>query len=290
MISDSSNTDPDNAGHDNASHDNVAREVTEQVVGPRPKPARRVAWEYDGDPKTKVKLAPTALGLVWSGIVLAAACYPIVVGTGLTVWLTLLFGLVPVSLEGILSLAFFLFIGFVVGLIYGIIMSVPAYFLTQSLSWSLQGVISERGASGIYGGMTGFLCVSGGGLFFVDAVPYLGGWNEWLPQLLVLMLAVVMGHSGAILVGYRKRKAGFPFFMPIFSFEKQVTISYLMKLTFLIAAVSVILKAAGPAGLCIGIAWLLYAITQALLLGCDHWLTRRLNRSQELDPQGNVAD
>ena len=170
-----------------------------------------------------------------------------------------------------------LMICFAVGLIYGIIMSIPAFFPTQLLRWILKGIVSDRGVSGIYGGMTGFLCVSGGGLFVATGMPSMQNWQMWLPLVLAMLLAVVMGYVGAILVGYRKRDDGFPFYEPIFSFEKQISIGYMMKLTFIVAAVVAILKAAGVAGLYIGITWAVYLLTQTLLLVCDHWITRWLS-------------
>ena len=152
-------------------------------------------------------------------------------------------------------------------------MSIPAFGLTQFVRWSLKGIISERGVSGIYGGMTGFLCSSGGGLFFANWLPEMRSWEEWLAVVLASILAIVMGHCGAIWMGYRRRQEAFPFFEPIFAGEKQLTIGYLMKLTFVVALFAGAFKAAGPAGFYIGIAWLVYFFTQALLLACDHWIT-----------------
>lgn len=231
---------------------------------------------YAWDPKIETELPPTALGIAWSGIVLAAACYPIVVEFIQLGWMTIAYGsgsFSPDMLGRMLGLSM---VSLITGLVYGIIMSIPAFLFTVLLSMSFRGIVSDRGASGIYGGMTGFLCTSWGGLLtfiLVDGPP---GYEGLLFLVPVSILAVVMGHVGAILAGYRRRHDGFPFFNPIFSFEKQITIGYLMKLTVLVAVLVIAFKAAGSAGLCIGITWLVYLLVQMLLLIVEHWITRWL--------------
>ena len=265
---------------------NTDSDTDKPVPDPRPASKRRVAWEHKGnavaDTRSLPELELAPLDLVWSGIVLAAAFYPIVLGGFLLVFLLFAYGFKDLSFDVFVS-GFSVFACSVfVGLIYGIIVSIPAFFLTQLLRWSLQGVISDRGMSGIYGGMTGFLCTCGSGLLSAIAtgLPSSGNWYEWLPFALMSVLAIVMGHFGAIWTGYRKRHVGFPFFEPIFSFDKQITISYLMKLTFIVAGLTVAFKAAGTAGLYIGIAWLTYLFVQTFLLVCDHWITLWLSRRE----------
>ena len=167
----------------------------------------------------------------------------------------------------------FLFLSVTFGAIYGVVMSIPAFFLTQLLRVSLKGMISGRAASGIFGGMTGFLCSSGGGWFFSFGMISLQDWQMYFP----ILLAVVMGHAGAIWFGYLRRNEGFPFFDSLFSFEKQITIGYLMKLTAIVAALSLVFKAVGSAGISIGIGWLVYLLLQTLLLVCDSRITRLLS-------------
>ena len=249
-----------------------------QQAGRPPVASRRAAWEYQGDVDWQPFSVQVPLDIVWSGIVIAAACYPLVVGAIILVAMGWPFGFEGFSFDVAATILWVSLVCFVIGLFYGILMTVPAYFATQFIRWILKGVISERGVSGIYGGMTGFLCVSGGGFFIASEMYAMRTLDTWLPMVFALLLAVVMGYVGAIWAGYRKQKAGFPFFEPIFSFDKQITIGYLMKLTFLVAALSVAFKAAGPLGLSIGISWLVYLLVQTLLLVCDHWLTGWLSR------------
>ena len=197
------------------------------------------------------------------------------------IWATLAFGFEPLSPDAVGEFILFVLVSLMIGTIYGVIMSAPAYLLTQLLRWSLKGIVSDRGAAGIFGGMTGFLCTSGGGLFFAY-LPFYGEIWDLLPLFLISILAIAMGHVGAICAGYRRRVTGFPFFVPIFSFKKQITISYLMKLTLILAVLAALFKAAGTAGVNIGIAWSTYLLVQTLLLICDHWITRRLSRRREI--------
>ena len=254
MRSDSSNTD---------------RAMAEPLPTLRARSKRRKAWGVDGEPE----LTQGPLGIVWPGILFAAGYYPIVIGGCMMVSWAWKDGLRGLAVDGAIAIFGIFLLSFVLGVIYALIMTIPAFYLTQGLRWSLQGIVSGRGASGIYGGMTGFLCTSGGGLFLIGGVPPL---RNWTPSILAMLLAVVMGYVGAIWIGYQKRTEGYPFFEPIFSNKKQIAISFLLKLTFVIALVSVVLKAAGAAGFYIGTAWLVYLLTQTLLLVCDFWITRWL--------------
>ena len=248
MTSDSSKT-----GHGTAEHE--------------PDPPANYGPRTIRETKSEPKRNPTPLD-VWSGIVFAAAFYPFVLAAIVIGWMLLL----DINPEQIGTMIVVLPLGLMAGTFYGIIMSIPAFLLTQLLCWSLNGVVSERGASGIYGGMTGFLCISGGGLFLTNEMPSFHEWEIWVPWIFAYLLAIVMGYGGAIWFGYKKRHKGFPFFEPIFSFGKQITISYLMKLTFIVAASSIILKATNGS-FYIVIAWSSYFIVQILLLVCDHWVT-----------------
>ena len=157
-------------------------------------------------------------------------------------------------------------------------MAVPAFLLARLLMWSLKDIISSRAASGIFGGLTGFLCISGGGLFFINGFPPASDMELRLFVLFLPLLAIVMGYVGALCSGYLSRFDGFPFYEPLFTFKKQITISYLMKVTLIVAVLAAIFKATGTGGINIGLAWLGYLLVQTLLLIGDHWLTRFLSQ------------
>ena len=262
MISDPSNIDLDKA---------------EQEPEPESKPNLRAAWEHRGDPESKPESPVTPLGIAWFGIVLAAACYPIVITIISVVYSMVAYGVVRLPVHVIGMAVMFLTISFIIGMIYGAVMAVPAFLLTRLLSWSLQGMVSDRGASGIFGGLTGFLSISGCGLFFVDGTSTFRSWEQWLFFVSMPVAAIVMGYVGAIWAGYLKRNEGFPFYEPIFSLEKQITILYLMQLTLVVAVLAVGFKAAGAGGVNVGTAWLIYLLLQILLLVCDHGITRWLS-------------
>jgi len=222
------------------------------------------------------------MGIVWFGIAISAGCYPLVIGAILFVWSIVAFGLNGSALELIGGLICFVVIGFGAGMMYGVIMALPAYLLTRLLRWSSGGVISDRGASGIFGGMTGFLYSTGGSLPFMQPVPRLKGWELQVFILLLFsstLLAIVMGYLGAIWAGYRNRDDGFPFFEPIISVERKFTIGFMMKLTAVVAVLAIVCKAIGTVGLYVGIAWVAYFVVQAFLLFCDHCATSLLKRS-----------
>ena len=247
--------------------------MTEQAPDTRAKFRSRMTKEQDRvtESESLRALPPPPLAVAWSGIVQASGCFPIVLGGIVVFCFAFAKGFQDVSTDLLRSLIFVI-PSFIAGASFGILLSIPAFFLTQFLRWSLSGIVSERGASGIYGGMTGFVCFSWSGVFFT--LPFSRDWVGWVQFILVLQLAVVMGYAGAIWAGYRKRNAGFPFYEPIFSQEKQITIGVLMKLTLIAAALSAISKAAGSDGWCIGIASAVYLLLQTLLLFGDHWLTR----------------
>ena len=257
--------------------------MTEQVPDP-PKSKLYSPWQYDSEAERTHRTARSSLGMprlqlfsVWYGIVLAAGCFPCVLMLITLARSTVTFDF-PRSLpETLISIPFIFAISIpagIAGLIWGSVISLPAYLLTQWLGWILKGILSDRGAIGIFGGLTGFLCTTGGGLIFADAGP--APFDFWFLPL----LAIAMGHLGATWACYseRNRKPYVDFFEPILSLEKQITIGFLMKLTVAVALLVVILKAAGTAGLNIGIAWGFYIVVQACLLFCDHLITRWLSR------------
>ena len=187
------------------------------------------------------------------------------------------------ALELIGGLISFVVIGFGAGIMYGVIMSLPAYLLTRLFHWSLRGIVSDRSASVIFGGMTGFLLSTGGGLFFALGAFSLKGWELTFYIVLlfsVMLLAVAMGYLGALWAGYRKRDDGFPFFEPIISVERKFTIGFMMKLTAVVAVLAIVCKAIGMVGLYVGLAWVAYIAVQMFLLFCDHCATSLLKRYQ----------
>ena len=151
MTSDSPNEDPG---------------VAAKAVKPQPTD-RRVAWEYQGqggrEPGLR-SLPRVRLGTAWLGVVVAAACYPIVVGSVSAIYSWLVYGQAGIHTSEIGMLIFVWVISFIFGSIFGsiyaVFMSIPAWFLTQVLSWGLKGIVSDRGVNAIFGGLTGFLCIS----------------------------------------------------------------------------------------------------------------------------------
>ena len=176
----------------------------------QPASGRRAALDYQSDADWQF-YSVLPINHVWYGVVLAAACYPVVFGLFLLVFFGLPFGFQVLTVKLSAMLLWGSVFCFIFGLLGGIVVSVPAYFVTRFLRWSLQGVISERGVSGMYGGMVGFLLVSGGGLF-VGWTTAMRNMDACLLYAFAFLLAIVMGHFGAICAGYRKQKAGFPFF------------------------------------------------------------------------------
>ncbi len=238
-------------------------------------------WEYDWKTETVRRTPQKPLTVAWYGIVFAVGCYPIVLSILMFAywWPATGFSIFPIDPEVIIAVPCCLVIGFSVAMIYGVVMSIPAYLLLRLVNWIFRGPISSRAASGIFGGLTGFFCLTGGGLSFVIAGESLHGDLEELYFLLfTAILAVVVGHLGAVWAGYRNRNRGFPFFDPLVSADQKITIKFLMKITTIVAVVVVICKAIGPAGLYVGVAWLAYLVVQIVLLYCDHLVTLWLGR------------
>ena len=219
------------------------------------------------------------MATAWFGIVFAAGLFPLAVfgitfvcvlfSEGLRFQLDVFGDVIP----GTLLL-------FVIGIFYGIVMTIPAYVLLKLFDWVSGGVISERGASGVYGGLVGFLCTTGGGLFFAS---HQGGqFNRSAVYfgVLVPLLAIVMGYVGAVWAGYRSRHVDFPYFEPLVVFEQQFSIAYLMKLTVFVAVLAVICKAVGSAGFVIGLYWVFCCVVQSCLLLCDYWIQQWVGKRE----------
>ena len=239
--------------------------MTDQAPPPPPKSEQASVGEVELD--TEVVSEPPLLS-VWYGILIAVGCFPIVLTLLVS---TLIFGLLKAMGNPISILLVIITCMALVAM-----MSLPAYLLTRLLSLGLGGIFSDRGAIGIYGGMTGFLSTTGGGLAFTAGPPSVRQ-EEDLAFLLVTTLAILMGYLGAIGACYWNRKTSIDFFEPILSREKQITISFLMKLTAIIAVLAVILKTMGNAALYMGSGWTFYFVLQACLLFCDHWITGRFS-------------
>ena len=226
-------------------------------------------WEYDWKTESVRQMPRTPMAISWYGIVLAMSCYPLVLGAFMVVFWTCTYGVQQFSPEMIFGAVAYAVVSFLFCAVCGMVMAIPAYLLLQVIGWISGGTISGRGASGVFGGLTGFLFSTGGGLFFI---------YPWMDAIQVLaymgtasLLAIVMGYFGAIGVGYRYRFDGYPFFDSLFAVDRNFSIWSLLKLTTLVAVLTVILKALGPLGLSLGIAWAVYGVVQVLLLLGDHW-------------------
>ena len=226
-------------------------------------------WEYDWKTESVRQMPRTPMAISWYGIVLAMGCYPIVMGAFVIAFAIFTNGMIPLNAAMILGAILYVVISFPVGAICGMVMTIPAYLLLQVIGWISGGTISGRGASGFFGGLTGFLFSTGGGLFFIYP------WVDNMQVLVIMevgsLLAIVMGYFGAIGVGYRYRFDGYPFFDSLFAVDRNFSIWSLLKLTTLVAVLTVVLKALGPLGLSLGIAWAVYGVVQVLLLLGDHW-------------------
>ena len=226
-----------------------------------PKSSVRFDWKIDD---------ATQMTISWCGIVIAAGSYPIVMGAFFFGFLFFTDG-IPLNSEMIFSVFFYVVIGSLLGAIYGMVMSIPAYLLLQVFGWIAGGAITERGASGVFGGLTGFLASTSVSLFIFG--------HEWIMfpvEVITFMgttvpLAIAMGYLGAIGAGYRYRFDGYPFYDSPFAMNKQFSIWSMLKLTVLVAVSTVIFKAVGPLGLSLGIALAGYGVLQLFLLLCDHW-------------------
>ena len=226
-------------------------------------------WEYDWKTESVRQMPRTPMAISWYGIVLAMGCYPIVMGAFVIAFAIFTNGMIPLNAAMILGAILYVVISFPVGAICGMVMTIPAYLLLQVIGWISGGTISGRGASGVFGGLTGFLFSTGGGLFFIYP------WVDNMQVLVIMevgsLLAIVMGYFGAIGVGYRYRFDGYPFFDSLFAVDRNFSIWSLLKLTTLVAVLTVVLKALGPLGLSLGIAWAVYGVLQVLLVLSDHW-------------------
>ena len=283
MTSDSLNTDLD---------------INDQVPDPLPRPHRYAIVEPDGnadslpmpDPpadrkyrdnfESKFENSLTPLGMVWPGIVFSLGCLPVVIGIVTATYLVFFSGFQQFPANN-LATAFasafaFAFFGFFVAIILAIVLSVPAFLLTQLLCWGFSGNISTRGAVGIFGGMTGFLCIFVVSFFNGNGIPGDLEVQELVFGCLILAGAAAVGHFGAFWAGFLGRFDGFPFFEPVIYLKKRVTIRFFFRLTVLVAALAIIFK---QAGLYIAILWSVYLLVQLLLLVCDHWFTRLLGWS-----------
>ncbi len=231
-----------------------------------PKFSGRSAGETNSVPQ----MEPKPIVISWGGIVIAAGCYPIVMGA-------FFFGSlfftdeIPFNSEMIFSAIFYVLVGSLLGVVYGMVMSIPAYLLLRVFGWIAGGAISGRGTSGVFGGLTGFLASTSGSLFVFGHE-----WTMYPMKVTTFMgttalVAIVMGYFGAIGAGYRYRFDGFPFYDSPFTTSIQFSIGSMLKLTMLIAVSTVIFKVAGPMGLSLAIAWAGYGVLQLLLMLCDHW-------------------
>ena len=250
----------------------------EKDADPKASTSRLADRKYLVNFKSDPEMSLTAFGIAWPGVVLAAGCYPVVLAVTWGFWSLLSTGFDGLRFTEVGLVVCLSIISIVFGLISGAIMSVPAFLLTQALCWSLNGIVSTRGAIGIFGGMTGFLVISGGGFYFNDALMSDLSWEMYAVQVLVVLLAIALGYLGAILAGYLCRFDGFPFFEPFTNSNKKITISFLLKLTVVVAVLAIIFKATHGLSPYIGIAWLVYLLAQTVLLVCDRWITTWLGR------------
>ena len=196
-------------------------------------------------------------------------CYPIVMGAIAVAFGIFTHGMIPLSTEMIVGAILYVVIGFPVGVICGMAVTIPAYLFLQVIGWISGGTISVRGASGIFGGLTGFLFSTGGGLFFIS--PWMASMQVLIFMGTASLLAIVMGYCGAIWAGYRYRFDGYPFYNSLFVVDQNFSIWSMLKLTTWIAVLTVFFKATEPVGLSLGIAWAVYGVLQVLLVLGDHW-------------------
>lgn len=201
----------------------------------------------------------------WSGIVLAGGFLPVVVFMAFVTVQFFSQGIVeffwqlrPEHIGFIPALA----AAFCVGSIYASIMSMPAFVLLQLFRFFTGWLLTTRGACGVFGGLTGFLCTTGCGLVSPTA---LGTANLYHAGLIIV--AVALGHFGAIYMGFlHRQKSLFPFAGPFIDSKKRISIKFLMLMTVGFAIFVVGCKSTGPGGLEIGICWSCYAVFQFLLL------------------------
>ena len=258
-----------------ASSDNGSGTI-DHTLGEKSNSSLRPIWEYDWKTESVRRMPRAPLLIAWYGIVFAAGCYPIVLSILVFAYWRPDLGFSTYA-EMIIAVPCGLVIWFSLAMIYGIVMSIPAYLMLKFFGWILKAPVSSRAASGIYGGLTGFMCLTGGGLFLAITELPSGDDLEGLYFLIfTVVLAVVVGHLGAVWAGYRYRNQGFPFFDSIIPTNQKITIGFLMKLTAVVAVAATMCKAIGLAGLYVGIIWMAYFAVQLILLYCDHLFTRWL--------------
>ena len=146
-----------------ASSDNGSGTI-DHTLGEKSNSSLRPIWEYDWKTESVRRMPRAPLLIAWYGIVFAAGCYPIVLSILVFAYWRPTTGF-PIYPEVIIAVPCGLVIGFSLAMIYGIVMSIPAYLMLKFFGWILKAPISSRAMSGIYGGLTGFMCVTGGGLF-----------------------------------------------------------------------------------------------------------------------------
>jgi hypothetical protein len=215
---------------------------------------------------------PTPLGSAWLGIVFAGGCFPLVVLT-VGVIVSWFWGDTRIFTPGWFPDAlFFLFFTFLSGSFYAMAGSIPAYCLLQFGRFCTHWILTQRGACGVYGGLTGFLCTTGGGLYFPQPTISL---EEIASYICLVAIAITLGHLGGIHSCYMKRGNRNWFKSPFFDPSKRISLKFLMGLTAAVALFVAACKAVGETGLSIGIAWSMYGLLQTLLLVVEHaWRTR----------------
>lgn len=215
----------------------------------------------------------TPLGSAWLGIVFAGGLYPLIVLTIGAIVAVLFDGQRIFTPGWFPDALFFLFAVYMAGLFYAIAGSIPAYCLLQFCRFFTHWVLTERGACGVYGGLTGFLCMTGGGLYFLNS-PIL---PEEIPVVFLSLVAgaVALGHLGGIHRCYLKRRSKDWFKAPFFDPNQRISLKFFMGLTVTVGIFVACCKAAGESGLSIGIAWAMYGLLQIFLLFVEHaWRAR----------------
>jgi hypothetical protein len=259
---------PSTDSHDPDSHDPKLNPI-DRDVGSVPNSLFSPADEWNSE-----RDEPTVLGQAWLGTIIAGGLYPWVISGLMLVIVGIQYRFDEIDvIEGLVSAIPFLATTFFVGMIYAMIMTVPAYGLLQFFRICTQSTLTKRGTAGVFGGLTGFLCTTGGGLLLlptdnidVSGALFYGG---------AVAIAVSLGHLGAITICYLRRDRLSRFYDPFLVPGRQVSIKLLMGVTFGFALFIAACKAAGPTGLLIGIMWSLYVAFQTLLLLLENaWRTR----------------
>lgn len=225
--------------------------------------AYAAARDFEYDPLTTA----------WGGIVLAGGFFPVIVFLSATCFFAFSQGIVvflqelqPETVIVIPGLA----AAFCIGLVYAVIMSIPAFLLLQLFRLLTNWMLTDRGACGVFGGLTGFLCAKGCG-----TLPPLG-WSEFhLQHILIVAAATSLGHFGAVYIGFlHRQKTSFPFLAPLLDPNKRISIKFLMLVTVAIAIMVVAFKAIGPPGLVVGIYCAGYSIFQIAALLLERYILK----------------